>query len=232
MSKDQSELLVVENLSYRSQGKIILEEISFKLYPGQVTAIVGPSGAGKSTLLRLLNRLDEPTDGSIYINGRDYREISPRDLRRQVGLVFQTAHLFPGSVADNLRYAPALRGEVIPDNEIRQILKQVGLQGFEDRDVSRLSGGEAQRVSLARTLVNQPCILLLDEPTASLDSNSKSGVEELLLEIFLENGQTCLIVTHDPEQAKRLASHVILIQSGHLEKYGTVEEVLNAKPVV
>ena len=124
----------------------------------EVLAITGPSGSGKTSLLRLLNRLDEPTSGTVFVEGQDYRGIEPRELRRKLGLVTQRPYLFPGTVADNLRFGPAQRGVTLGPEAIEELLTQVGLKHYAGRDVANLSGGEAQRVSVARTLANSPLV--------------------------------------------------------------------------
>jgi putative ABC transport system ATP-binding protein len=144
---------------------------------GEVPTVVGPSGAGKSSSLRLLNRLDEPTGGAALIKGEDYREIAPRELRRHVGMVMQTAFLFAGTVATNIAFGPRQRAEIATVEQLSALLDRVGLPGYQDRDVTNLSGGEAQRVSLARTLANAPELLLLDEPTSALDEASARGID-------------------------------------------------------
>ena len=190
--------------------------------------IVGASGSGKSSLLRLLNRLDEPTSGTVYLDGQDYRQLPPRELRRRVGMVTQRPFLFPGDVASNLRFGPAQRGETVPDEEIAGLLERVGLPGFAAREVSVLSGGEQQRVSLARALANRPEVLLLDEPTSALDEDSKLGIEELIASLVRDHGLTCVMVTHDRDQARRMCNRVILLEAGHLMQSGTAVEVLGA----
>jgi len=176
----------------------------------------------------MLNRLDEPTEGTVFLDGEDYRTIPPRELRRRVGMIMQQAYLFPGTVADNIRFGPLQRGEDLTADEIEALLRRVGLSDFGDRDISRLSGGEAQRVSLARALANRPEVLLLDEPTSSLDEESKRDVEELILEIMRGGDLTCVLVTHDLAQASRMASRVMIMEKGRIVRSGTVEEVLRA----
>jgi putative ABC transport system ATP-binding protein len=219
-------ILKTEQLTRVTQGVRLVDSVSVEVHCCDVIAIVGPSGAGKSSFLRLLNRLDEPTGGTVYFEGVDYRTIPPRQLRQQIGMVLQQPFLFPGSVADNIRFGPQQRGESISDEQIEQLLQQVALPGYAGREVSVLSGGEAQRVSVARTLANSPKILLLDEPTSSLDQGSERDVEELLVKIFREQSLTCLIVTHDMEQAQRMASRAILMKNGRVEKVGNVAEVV------
>jgi putative ABC transport system ATP-binding protein len=219
-------ILKVEGLTREVDGKVLVDHIFVEVCCCDVVAIVGPSGSGKSSFLRLLNRLDEPDEGNVYLEGRDYRTIPPRQLRQQIGMVLQQPYLFPGTVADNIRFGPQQRGETISPEQIERLLEQAGLSGYEQREVSTLSGGEAQRVSVARTLANSPKILLLDEPTSALDQAAEREVEQLLVKIFREQSQTCLIVTHDPEQASRLATKVMRLEAGRLVKFGTVGEVL------
>jgi len=220
-------ILKTEGLTRVVDGKRLVDRISLEINCCDVVAIVGPSGSGKSSLLRLLNRLDEPDEGTVYLEGRDYRNIPPRELRQQIGMVLQQPYLFPGTVADNIRFGPAQRGETISAEHIELLLEQVGLEGYVEREVSTLSGGEAQRVSVARTLANSPKILLLDEPTSSLDQAAEQEVERLLVKIFREQSQTCLIITHDPQQAQRIATRVIQIEAGRMVKFGSVTEVLS-----
>jgi putative ABC transport system ATP-binding protein len=224
----EAAVLRTENLSHRVDGTSLVDRVSVEIGAGDVVAVVGPSGAGKSSFLRLLNRLDEPTEGTVFLEGVDYREIPPQDLRRKVGMVMQSPHLFPGTVADNLRFGPQQRGKDLTREAIEQLLARVNLSGYADRDVDKLSGGEAQRVSLARTLANEPGILLLDEPTSSLDDNTQRDVERLICDIICDGGLTALIVTHDGDQARRVARRAMVIESGHLVDFGPVKEVLGA----
>ncbi|HEX3994246.1 MAG TPA: phosphate ABC transporter ATP-binding protein [Acetobacteraceae bacterium] len=220
--------LETRNLSRAISGKCLVDDISVQIPPGEVLAVVGPSGAGKSSFLRLLNRLDEPTGGTVLLNGTDYREIAPRELRRRVGMVMQTDYLFPGTVGTNLAFGPRQRGAIFTAEEIAALLDRVGLPGYRDRDVSNLSGGEAQRVSVARTLANAPEGLLLDEPTSALDEASARGIEELLLGIIQERRMTCVIVTHNRSQAIRIAGRTMVLEAGKLVTIGPTKEVLHA----
>jgi putative ABC transport system ATP-binding protein len=209
-------------------AKVLVDDISVAIEQGEVLAVIGPSGAGKSSFLRLLNRLDEPTGGTVLVHGRDYCEIAPRELRRRIGMVMQMAYLFPGTVATNIAFGPRQRGKVLTPEQIEELLDCVGLPGYQHRDVSKLSGGEAQRVSVARTLANAPEVLLLDEPTSALDEASARGIEELLLRIIEERRMTCVIVTHNKPQAARIADRVMVLESGKLVAVGPTGEVLNA----
>lgn len=222
-------ILRTEHLTRAVGGRRIVDDISVEVPQGDVLAIVGPSGAGKSSFLRLLNRLDEPTGGTCYVGGSDYREIPPRLLRRRLGMVMQTPFLFPGTVAENIRFGPRQQGEKLDDEAITHLLEQVGLPGFAARGVANLSGGEAQRVAFARCLANSPEVLLLDEPTSALDDAAKHEIEALVREIVEARRLTCLIVTHDTAQAARVAQRVMVIESGKLSRIGSLQEVLGAE---
>jgi putative ABC transport system ATP-binding protein len=209
-------LLRAEGLGREVDGKAIVREASFALRAGEVVAITGPSGAGKSSVLRLLNRLDEQTTGRVWLEDKDTSELPVRELRRRVGMVMQQPNLFPGTVAENVRYGPALWQVEMNGAEVEELLKTVGLGGYAERDVAGLSGGEAQRVSLARTLANRPQILLLDEPTSALDDAAKLVVEEALRAAMARVEGACLIVTHDAAQAARLAGRTLTMREGVL----------------
>ena len=221
-------ILRTEHLGRVVKERVLVEDVIFEVRTGEVLAIVGPSGSGKSSLLRLLNRLDEPTSGTVYVEGIDYRQIEPRELRRKLGLVNQRPYLFPGTVEDNLRFGPLQRGELLSQETIEQLLARVGLSGYASRNVANLSGGEAQRVSLARTLANSPLVLLLDEPTSALDETSKLEVEATIQRIVRDQGLTCVLVTHDTAQATRLSGRALVLEAGRVVRQGPVNEVLHA----
>jgi putative ABC transport system ATP-binding protein len=183
----------------------VLSGLDLELGQG-ATALLGPSGSGKSTVLRLLNRLADPDQGSVRFHGEDVRTLDPLELRRRASLVPQLPAPIPGSVADNVRYGPSLRGrEVDPVPP----LEQAGLDGsYADRDASRLSVGEQQRVMLARALALAPEVLLLDEPTSALDERAREGVERTLAELA-DGGLSMVVVTHDRGQAQRLSDRVV-----------------------
>lgn len=179
--------------------------------PGQgVTAICGPSGSGKSTLMRLCNRLEVPTSGRVLLGGTDVAELDPLRLRRRVSMVFQRPTPFPGTIAENLRAAS-------PDADRSRMaaeLSRVGiLDSWLDHDANALSGGEAQRVCLARTLITKPEVLLLDEPTSALDESAVGVVERAILQLA-RAGVVVLWVTHDPPQVLRVADRVLRIEAG------------------
>jgi putative ABC transport system ATP-binding protein len=221
-------ILRTEHLGRTVKDKILVEDVTFEVRTGEVLAIVGPSGSGKSSLLRLLNRLDEPTSGTVYVEGTDYRQIAPRDLRRKLGMVNQRPYLFPGTVEQNLQFGPQQRGDSLSPDSIEQLLTRVGLKSYASRNVANLSGGEAQRVSVARTLANSPLVLLLDEPTSALDEASKLEVESSIQRIVHDQGMTCVLVTHDTAQATRLSGQALLLEGGRIVRAGRIQEVLHA----
>jgi putative ABC transport system ATP-binding protein len=149
-------------------------------------------------------------------------------LRRKLGMVNQRPYLFPGTVEQNLRYGPSQRGESLAQDSIDQLLARVGLKGYASRNIANLSGGEAQRVSVARTLANSPLALLLDEPTSALDQTAKLEVESAIQNIVRDQGLTCVLVTHDTAQAARLAARVLVLEAGRVVRLGSVHEVLHA----
>ncbi len=227
---DVSDVVVLrtERLGRRVGEQWIVNDISLSVNRGELLGLVGASGSGKSSLLRLLNRLDEPTSGTVFLEAQDYREIPPRTLRQRLGMVTQRPFLFPGDVASNLRFGPAQRGATLTDGEVAKLLEHVGLTGFAARNVANLSGGEQQRVSLARALANRPEILLLDEPTSALDEQAKTGIEDLIRNLVNEDHFTMILVTHDRDQARRICDRVGLIEAGRLAHLGTPAEVLHA----
>jgi putative ABC transport system ATP-binding protein len=209
-------------------AKSLLVDINVGVTRGEVLAIVGPSGAGKSSLLRLINRLDEPTGGTVLLDGQNFRSLPPRELRRRIGMILQRAYLFPGSVAQNVCYGPRQHGTLLPSAAVAELLERVGLDGYAERNAGTLSGGEAQRVAITRALANQPDVLLLDEPTSALDDAAKLGVETLLGSLIRERHLTCIWVTHDAAQARRMADSVLLLEAGRAVAHGTPEKVLRA----
>jgi putative ABC transport system ATP-binding protein len=215
-------LLRAEHLGRKVGNKVIVDDVSFELHAAETLGILGPSGSGKSSLLRLLNRLDEPTSGTVFVEGVDYRSIAPRELRRKIGLVMQRPYLFPGTVEDNVRFGPQQRGEQVSSDAIAALVSETGLPGYATRDVAKLSGGEAQRVSLARALANSPSVLLLDEPTSALDDASKGSIETLIRTIVNGKKLGCVLVTHDRSQADRMASRILRMESGRALAGGDV----------
>ncbi len=194
-------------------GRRVLDSVSAEM-PEGATAIVGPSGSGKSTLLRLLNRLADPESGTIRFRDRPIAEYDPLELRRRVSLVPQLPALLEGTVESNLEYAAALAGT---DPDSGHCLGLAGLDlDFAGRDVERLSVGEQQRVMLARSLAQRPEVLLLDEPTSALDQAARDAIEATIAELRRELRISLVIVSHDPEQARRLGDRVVRMEAGRV----------------
>src|SRR5918996_2427962 len=216
----------LRTVSLERGGRTVLSGISASFQRHAVSAIVGPSGAGKSSLLRCLNRLEEPSGGSVLLDSADITEIDPTQLRKRVGMIFQTPALFEGGVRGNLAYGLT----EVSDDELRSALASAGLgDGFLERDSSALSVGQAQRVCIARALVRRPEILLMDEPTSALDRDAAARIEQLVMSLN-ERGLTVVLVTHNLDQALRLAHHAILVVDGPVAATGTPREVTGAWP--
>jgi putative ABC transport system ATP-binding protein len=185
---------------------------------------VGPSGSGKSTLLRLCNRLEAPTSGTVRFRGDDVADLDPRELRRRVGMVFQRPTPFAGSVRDNLRIArPDLT-----DEEAKEAVDRADLTpALLERPAHELSGGEAQRMCLARTLVTRPEVILMDEVTSSVDARSRRAIEDMTRALSVD-GVPVVWVTHDLAQARRLADHVMVLAAGRVEFAGAPDAAIVA----
>jgi putative ABC transport system ATP-binding protein len=217
-------LFELENVSYSRAGKLVLRDLDARL-PVGASSIVGPSGSGKSTLLRLLNRLADPDKGRVTYEGKDVCERDPLALRREVSLVPQLPALIDGTVHDNVAYGPRLAGHSF---DTRSCLELAGLDpAFEDRDAAKLSVGEQQRVMLARALALDPRVLLLDEPTSALDETARDAVESTLRGLRSRTSISIVVVTHDMEQARRLADFVVRIENGSVTAQGSTAEVLD-----
>lgn len=189
---------------------------------GNVTAIVGPSGAGKSTLLRAINRLIEPTEGEVYLNGEPTSGMDPLELRRRVGMVFQLPALFGKTVEEATLYGARLAGR---EADAGRLLGMAGLDAsFADKDPQTLSVGEQQRVSIARALALEPEALLMDEPTSALDEAARRRIEALIRELNASLGLTIVVVSHDLDQVERVAEHVVVIIRGSSEGEWSKEE--------
>ncbi len=202
-------------------GEVVLHRLDGQIPGAGITVVVGPSGSGKSTLLRLCNRLEAPTSGMVAFRGEDVAGLDPLELRRRVGFIFPTPVLLGGTVADELRVALPSAS----DEQLAAVLERADLpDAFLSRAGDTLSTGEAQRVSLARTLLTEPEVLLADEPTASLDVGLRAGLERLARRLA-GDGMPIVWVTHDLVQARRLADHLIAVIAGEIAAAGPPAEV-------
>jgi len=223
---DASVPLATRNLSRVVDGNALVDDVSITVEKGDVFVLFGPSGAGKSSLLRLLNRLDEPTAGTVLLDGVDYRSLDPRTVRQRAGLVPQQPTLIDGTVAENVTWGPRLRDAPVDPDRMAELLARLGLAGFQDRDAGSLSGGEAQRVAIARSLFNDPDIVLLDEPASHLDPTAAERVEALLVDVMAAYSLTAVLVTHDADRAQRLGTRGVRLEGGRVVQSGPIEAVI------
>jgi putative ABC transport system ATP-binding protein len=203
-------LFELDRVGLEVGGHRILHDVSFEVPDGGITVLLGPSGSGKTTLLRLLNRLEVPTSGEIAFRGDPLDMLDPLVLRRRVGMVFQRPVVFPGTGRDNLLVARPGAS----DDDLAERLRTVDLDPrVLDQVADDLSGGEAQRLCLARTLATDPGVLLMDEPTSSLDPEARDHLETAA-RVLVERGMRMIWVTHDLNQADRLGDHRVVIVAG------------------
>ena len=220
------DLLEVADLSLR-KGKEILKKVSFSLSKGEFLLILGPSGSGKSSLLRCLNRLETITGGTVSFEGQNALSMNVRELRRRIGMVFQTPALLPGSVRENLAVSARLRKQSLTEEDAISLLQKVGLSIHTlDRPVDVLSIGEQQRVALAQTLTNHPQVLMLDEPTSALDPTAVTIIEELIQSINRDFNTAILWVTHDVAQAVRFNAQTMVMIDGEIIAQGNIRELM------
>ncbi|UOQ49879.1 glycine betaine/L-proline ABC transporter ATP-binding protein [Gracilibacillus caseinilyticus] len=210
-----------------------VSQSSFSVKPGEIFVIMGLSGSGKSTLIRLVNRLIEPTDGEVLIDGEDITKMDKKALtetrRQKLGMVFQKFGLLPHrNVLQNVAYGLELQGISKQEREERakQTLLDVGLKGYEDSLPSQLSGGMQQRVGLARALTNDPDILLMDEAFSALDPIIRTEMQDELLKLQNKLGKTVLFITHDLDEALKLGDRIAIMKDGRIVQVGTAEEIL------
>ena len=217
------ELFEFENVGVTFGRAVVLEHVNATIADGgSITVLLGPSGSGKSTMLRLCNKLEVPTTGCIRFRGADLADQDPLALRRRVGMVFQRPTLFAGTVRDNLLVADP----EADDDRCCDVLERAQIDAdFLDRDADSLSGGEAQRVCLARTLITEPEVLLMDEPTSALDPAATKTLEKLGTGLA-NGGMPILWVTHDLSQAERIADDRIVLTDGHIADDHEIEHYL------
>jgi len=216
-----SPLLEVRNLAAAWDGVPVLEEVNFDLGEGELFVLLGPNGSGRTTLLRCLAGLEPPTRGTIRLDGFDITGRPPH--QRGIALMFQDPALFPHrSVYENIAYAPLLKRRPISDvkEDVGRLVELLHLSGFEDRRPNQLSGGELQRVALARTLAARPRLVLLDEPFASIDVELKAELRSEFRHVLRASGTSAVHVTHDREEGLFLGDRVGLLFDGHLRPPG------------
>jgi tungstate transport system ATP-binding protein len=225
-----ADVFTAHQISHCRHNHQVLDQITHTFATGLIHAIIGPNGAGKTSLLRLLGLLEKPDQGRIFFQDQDTTSLWPQclSLRRRLGFLHQSPLLFQGTVLDNLAVGLKFRG--VPRSERRQrvteILAAFGLTSLVRRPAAHISGGEAQKVALARIMVFDPEVLLLDEPTANLDPHNAFEFERLIADIHGQQGKTIILVTHDLGQAERLSQQILFLHQGRLLESGPTPQVL------
>ena len=213
----------------KSHGRTeILRDITITIEQGETLAFIGPTGSGKTTCLRLIDLLEEPTDGEIIIDGVRVTGLPERErlkIRRKMAMVFQKPVMFRANVRENVSYGLKIRGEKSIDERVEEAISAVGLEGYGSRDANTLSGGEMQRIALARALVLNPDVLLLDEPTANLDPKTAISIDMLISRFE----GTVIMATHNMQQCQRLADRVAVLQDGRITAYGRPDEIFRPR---
>ena len=223
-------ILRVENLTKTYGDLEVLKGVSFDVYPGEKKVFIGPSGTGKSTLLRCINLLTEPDGGSVYLNGEEVTNSGRKinDYRQKMGMVFQNFNLFDHLTAVRNVELALLKVKKMGKKEAREKamfeLERVGMADWADHYPAQLSGGQAQRVSIARALAMDPEVMLFDEPTSALDPELKREVMEVMRKLA-DQGMTCLVVTHEMKFATSFASEILLMEKGEIIERGKPEDI-------
>ncbi|MFD1744369.1 ABC transporter ATP-binding protein [Rhizobium helianthi] len=224
-------MIEIENLSKIYDGQTVVENVSLKVPAGSITTVVGTSGSGKTTLLRMINRLVEPSSGTIRVNGEDNRAMAPHELRRRIGYAIQGHGLFPHrTVFENIATVPRLLGwrRTRIYEKVHSLLElfQLSPADFSGRYPHELSGGQQQRVGVARALAAEPSLLLMDEPFGALDPIIRAKAQDDLLTIQRQLKTTILLVTHDMEEAFQLGDRIAVMHAGRLVQYAKPEAIL------
>ena len=218
--------LSLKNISKKYKDKEILKNITFDIKEGELVCILGPSGCGKTTLLNIIGVFVSDYSGDVFLSDKNINNIPPE--KREIATVFQSYGLFTHkNVIDNVSYGLKLLkiDKNMREKRARDMLEKVGLAGYEKKKIKELSGGEQQRVAIARSMVLNPKLLLLDEPLSNLDVHLRDVMRKEIKRIQKQFGVTMIIVTHDQEDAFKLADRVIVINEGHIEQIGTPEEL-------
>jgi osmoprotectant transport system ATP-binding protein len=223
-------MIELRNVGYQKGDRAILDNLNLSIAAGELVALLGRSGCGKTTMLRLINRLLLPTTGTVWVQGRSTIDWHPIQLRRRIGYVIQEVGLFPHlSIARNIGLVPRL--ERWPADRIAQrvteLLDLVGLtpQNYAHRYPHELSGGQRQRVGMARALAADPPILLMDEPFGALDPITRSELQREFQQLQRQLGKTVVLVTHDIQEASRLADRIVVVQQGSVVEAGSFQQL-------
>ncbi|MEK3905585.1 ABC transporter ATP-binding protein [Oceanobacillus sp. FSL W7-1309] len=221
MTASNNTVIQLDHVNYFDGDVHILKDITGSFPEGKITTLVGPSGAGKTTLFRLCNGLISPKSGEIYIKNKRITDYEPTTLRRNIGLALQSATMISGTVFSNLALPLTLQGKQLKEEKAKELLRDVRLdEEFLYRNVKDLSGGQRQKVSVARTLVNRPKVLLLDEITSSLDRVSQQDIEELIVKINQKYRTTIIWITHNLQQALSVGDYTWVMMNGEVVETG------------
>ncbi|EFS16208.1 MULTISPECIES: ABC transporter ATP-binding protein [Staphylococcus] len=217
-------LLKVENLTYEADKRTILNNINLNIEKGDTIAVIGPSGSGKSTLFKQLNNLISPTEGELYLDGKNYNDYSPEELRSRVSYLMQQSGLIGSTIEHNMKFPCEARGDKFDREKAKQLIKQVGLGDYDlDAEIEHMSGGERQRITIARQLMYEPEVLLLDESISALDTKNKENIENIIFDLA-KKGVAILWITHSDDQSMRHFKRRITITDGKITK----DEELNS----
>ncbi|KQX40538.1 hypothetical protein ASD04_06385 [Devosia sp. Root436] len=220
--------LDVQNLTKTFGQTTVVKGVSFAFDKGEFISLLGPSGCGKTTILRMIAGFEKPTSGSIEVDGQDITHLKPN--QRQLGMVFQAYALFPNlNVGDNIGFGLKIAGMATEERRARidEMLRLIGLSGFDKRYPYELSGGQQQRVALARAIAPRPRMLLLDEPLSALDAKIRVSLREEIRAIQLDLGITTVFVTHDQEEALSISDRIVVMNAGNIEQLGAPHEIYN-----
>ena len=226
---EDKKLIQFRNIVKEFDGQMVLKGIDLDIYENEFVTLLGPSGCGKTTLLRILGGFIEADEGKIIFDGEDIGSVPP--YKRELNTVFQKYALFPHmTVEQNIAFGLKIKkmGKDVIEQKVMKMLKLIGLEGFEDKNVTLLSGGQQQRVAIARALINEPKVLLLDEPLAALDLKLRKEMQYELKRIQQEVGITFIFVTHDQEEALTLSDRIAVFNNGYIEQVGTPYEIYNS----
>lgn len=221
-------LIKFRNIVKEFDGTIVLKGINLDIYENEFVTLLGPSGCGKTTLLRILGGFIEATEGAVIFDDKDIKDLPP--YKRELNTVFQKYALFPHmNVYENIAFGLKIKkmSKDVIDQKVMRMLKLIGLEGFENKNVTTLSGGQQQRIAIARALVNEPKVLLLDEPLGALDLKLRKEMQYELKRIQQEVGITFIYVTHDQEEALTMSDKIVVMKQGEIQQVGTPQEIYN-----
>ena len=228
MIMDKKKLIQFRNIVKEFDGQIVLKGVNLDIYENEFVTLLGPSGCGKTTLLRILGGFLDATEGEVIFDGEEISQVPPH--KRELNTVFQKYALFPHmSVYQNIAFGLKIKkmSKDVIEQKVMKMLKLIGLEGYENKNVTLLSGGQQQRVAIARALVNEPKVLLLDEPLGALDLKLRKEMQYELKRIQQEVGITFIFVTHDQEEALTMSDKIVVMKDGEIQQVGTPEEIYN-----